>query len=261
MTLAEEIRTFVVGPTEHDEIKRLIRQAAPTIKSSHCAEAVARGFQFLTNAALLTELKDSGKFERSPDRVQFESFLAERGYDVEKLQVSLFLDAVRLATNSRWQPSLPDKYTDVLRCRFRICVSCKDEFPSEGPHNKLCIACHIRNGRVCGINHLDSIRHGMRCEAFTNGTKSWNRYKARPGWTDFLESKKFKSDIARLIKLRDQVRGGNFRGLPRDIKSLFNNRGYLEVMDELRVPRKTAEAFYHEGKTSPLDEIELDDLW
>lgn len=249
MKLTEERIAFMVTQAYHDEIKRLIRLAAPNIKSSHCAEAVARGFQFNTNAALVAELKDKGLFERKPDRILFEGFLAERGYDPEGLQVSLFTDAVRLATRSIWKPlASPDMV------RATSCMSCFDVFGSTGSTNRVCGACKLRDGRTLGINHRDSTRKRLLKMAFLNATEvdTWTYLNVRPGWADFLAERLLRSEVEALIAHRGRAMAGDFSGMPDMVIDIFASNSFLDVMDEMDVPRKKAKAWWDSGKADPL---------
>ncbi|MBY3150878.1 hypothetical protein HFO56_00350 [Rhizobium laguerreae] len=219
------------------------------IKSSHCAEAVARGFQFNTNAAMIAELKDKGLFERKPDRTMFEGFLAERGYDPVSLQVSLFTDAVRLATQSKWKPlANPDQI------RVPICICCSDIFGSTGSNNRTCGACKIRDGRTIGFNHRDGTRKRILTKAFLNGKKpeDWRYLNVRPGWADFLASRELKSQVRTLIAHRERASSGDFSDMPDLVIDLFASSSFLDVMDELEVPRKRAKTWWHSGKADPL---------
>jgi hypothetical protein len=82
--------------------------------------------------------------------------------------------------------------------------------------------------------------------------------KVRPGWADFLSGDALKREVSELIAHRSRVRKGDFTGLPEWITELFEQHGYLDVMDDLEVPRKTAKAYFHEGKTQALGEVYLD---
>lgn len=255
MKLAEEIRPFTITAVQHNEIKRLIRLASPEIKSSHCAEAVARGFQFGTNAALIAEFKDTGFVERVPSRELFEEFLAARGHDTDHFQVSLFTDAVRLATGSKWRP-LP---SDDTIFSVRNCWVCLDSFGSEGSHNRICQACRYRNGRVIGINHKQAVHKSICKQAFLNGKSVSDRRDliARPGWHDFLHSSALNEEIAEILAHRLRAQGGDFSRMPNGIKALFLTNSYYDIMDELEVPRKKAKQWWSEGRVRGVsDEVE-----
>ena len=256
MKLAEELRSFTITPIQHDEIKRLIRLAEPTIKSSHCAEAVARGFQFGTNAALIAELRDNGYVERVPSRELFEDFLTGRGHDADHLQLSLFTDAVRLATGSEWRPLWPSK--DVVS--VRSCWLCLDRFGSEGSNNRMCQACEVREGRVVGFNHKDSVRKSICIGAFLHGKPASDRNSliVRPGWYDFLHSSALNDEVVTMLEYRRRVQAGDFDGVPQVIANLFLTTPYLDIMDDLEVPRKHAKQWWSEGRVSKVsDEVEF----
>jgi hypothetical protein len=245
----EERTPFNVTPTIHDEIKRLIRLAAPDIKSSHCAEAVARGFQFSTNAGLVAELKDKGLFERKPDRPLFEGFLAERGYDPERLQVSLFTDAVRLATGSEWHSLVSSDQRRTV-----ICMVCTDVFGSTGSSNRMCGACKLRDGRTLGFNHCNRTGEAILEQAFLGrlDIEDWSHLMVRPGWADFLSSRALKSETGALIAHRQRAITGDFANMPDLVISIFASSSFLDVMDELGVPRQKARAWWDGGKADPL---------
>jgi hypothetical protein len=244
--LAEEHIAFKVTPDQHDEIKRLIRLSVPDIKSSHCAEAVARGFRFGTNAAMVAELKSNKHIERMPARNLFEEFLKERRYNVETLQVSLFTDAVRIAAGSEWRPIRPLN----IHYDIRACWACRDQFGSEGKSNRLCIACKLRDGRTIGFNHVGVVRRSILRQAFLNArsAEDWRYLTVRPGWAGFLASPHLKEEIADLIQNRHRVQTGDFSGMSSLVVDLLKTRTYLDVMDELEVPRKRAREWWPKAK-------------
>lgn len=64
----------------HAKLKSLLAGALPAVKSSHRAEAVARGFDYATNAALLAGMKRFSAVTIRPAR--FEAYLAAKGWTV-----------------------------------------------------------------------------------------------------------------------------------------------------------------------------------
>ena len=64
----------------HAKLKSLLAAALPDVKSSHRAEAVARGLDYGTNAALLAGMKRFSTVTIRPAR--FEAYLAAKGWTV-----------------------------------------------------------------------------------------------------------------------------------------------------------------------------------
>ena len=124
----------------------------------------------------------------------------------------------------------------------------------------MCDACKIRDGRVRGINHMRSVGSQIMKHAFLEGSmlEVCDGLKGRPGWVDFLTGSALKHEVAQSIAHRSRVQKGDFTDLPKWITELFEQHGYLDVMDGLEVPRKTAKAYFHEGMTGPLGEVYLD---
>lgn len=248
----EERIAFKITPAHHDEIKRLIRLAAPNIKSSHCAEAVARGFGFKTNAALIAELKTNGIFESKLSRLSFEAFLAERGLNPERLQVSLFTDATRIATKRPWKPLA--SYDTI---HFPSCMTCLDPFGSSADTNRICGACNLRTGRTPGFNLHRSTLKSIHRKAFTEGwsVEEWSHLRVRPGWSDFLASAELRSEVGTLIEHRHRALGGDFTNMPDRVIDIFAESSFLDITDEMGVAQKTAETWWLNGKADPLGDF------
>jgi hypothetical protein len=69
-----------------DSIKADLRQACPDVKSSHRAEAVARGLGFRTNAALLAALRAPNSAMGMADGGAFTAYLAEHAFEVPPIE-------------------------------------------------------------------------------------------------------------------------------------------------------------------------------
>lgn len=251
MKLAEELTTYTINHAHIDEIKRLIRLSAPRLKSSHCAEAIARGLQFDTSAAMISSLEEEGSICRKPDRVAFEDFLSERKYSLKKLQVSLFTDAVRLAVGGSWHPIATD---NSKLDRPRKCMCCADKFFSVGQTNRICVACKLRDGRTLGINHKAEIHQDIIDHVFLRGgdLSAWEYLSVRPGWSDFLSSEELITEVAQLVDHRERAKAGDFTNMPETVKSIFRYSDFFDVMNELKVPFKKAQAWVKSGKTECL---------
>lgn len=246
MLFAEELSVLEIGRAEISEIKRLIGQCVKSVKKSHIAEAIARGFGYNTNAALVADLKANTTLNLTPDRQRFEAFLSSTNYDVEFIQVSLLPDAVRLATNTELAAGTSNM--------FARCISCEDDFESFGRHNRVCGACKLREGRTLGINHVKSVSGTILHHVFLHDDDPmiWYYLNGRPGWTDFFASREFNDQVASARSARVATQQGNLDAIPHHyIEKYFKTFGYYMVMDELEVPRKTAERYLKHWANRP----------
>jgi hypothetical protein len=243
MKLPEERTTYTINFTQFDEIRRLIRLSAPHLRNSHCAEAIARGLLFETNAALLSSLESEGKISCKPDRIAFEDLLSEKRYAVRKLQASLFPEAVRLAVGGGWRPVATD---DSNFRDKRVCMSCADKFYASGFANRICGACKIRDGRTLGFNHRGKIHREIRHHAFLHGhyPEKWEYLSGRPGWPDFLRSETLTTEIEEIIGHRERIKQGDFTNIPDTVKEIFQFYSFVDIMGELEVPRKKAQLWF-----------------
>ena len=209
------------------ETRRLLGQCLRGVKSSHRAEALARGLGYGTNAALLSTFGKSPSVLAEPSRIPFEAFLSEQGYDVSHLQVSLLSDAVRLAAGVRWTISCEEAHDrPVDRVRRRRCLQCLDEFCPEGRMNLLCHATKIRDGRVPGVQHADHVLGEILGRVFHRGAPVGGDYlRVRPGWADILDGKDLASEVSEWLAYRKAVREGRYADLPEQERFLLSGFG------------------------------------
>jgi hypothetical protein len=248
MLFAEETIEFTIDPDIHAMIKRLVRQCVPSVKSSHCAEAIARGLGFKTNIALKTTLDAAGSFVATPDRTAFEAFLAAQGHDVAALQAALLPDAVRLAAGEPWRMLAGERLLEF------VCLNCLDAFPASAYSEAQCAACLSRKGRVKGINHAESIRRRIPLHAFflDEGLDEWAYLGARPGWHDFLSDRSLSSEVERLRRIRGEIQKGEFGGVTDPmIDHFFVCFGFEAVMLALDVPYDELPAIWEGWQGKP----------
>jgi hypothetical protein len=235
-TISNAPEEYVIRSPEHVEIKRLVGLAEPGIKSSHRAEAIARGLGFNTNAALAAALSGGQGIRVVADDKPFGAFLAERGYDTGRFRVSLLLDAVRIAigANPIVRPEVrTTERRDFSRARLRPCIKCFDSFFSMGAGNMLCTACHADNGRVPGCEHAPNILGQALSRLLHEGTMpTLDRLRARPGWSDILDGEELKEMIERTLETREDVRAGRLDRLPEQQQRLMQFIGKARYLSQ-----------------------------
>ncbi len=203
-----------LGPPQLAETLRLLVCAAPHIAESHMAEALARGVR-----------PGSG-----PDRPVFEGVLAGHGYSLNRLQVTLLDDAVRLALGVAWRlPARPDGKG------LERCTHCRDDFWSDGPHNLVCATCKIRQGSVPGVHHAAWLCDMMVFGAFHCGTMpdyAGSALRARPGWADVLDGPDLRARVYEWLGYREVVGARRWDDLPAGQRFLidrFGETSYLRL--------------------------------
>lgn len=215
---------YKISPAAHTEIKRLVGQCVPEIKSSHRAEAIARGLGYGSNAALQAAFKkDDSPLLVQPDRLMFEGFLASRGVYVEGLQVDLLYDAVALSTgghrNAWHQPEPAGRYTlNNMRC-----WRCKERFFSLNHNwNRICLGCKIREERMPRSDFADDFKDAILAEVYFTGSlpQAAKDFCARPGWTDILTAGPFADSISLHVGYGEDARAGRWEDVPARLKRL-----------------------------------------
>jgi hypothetical protein len=215
---------YQLSVAAHSEIKRLIGQCIPQVKSSHRAEAVARGLGYGTNAALLAAFDQAGSpLLVQPDRLLFEGFLATRGVAPETLQVDLLYDAVALSTgghrNSWHRPEPAGRYAlNNMRC-----WRCKERFFSlDHNWNRICPGCKIRDGRMPRADFVDDFKDGILAEVYFTGElpQAAREFCARPGWTDVLAKGPFADSISMHVGYWEDAKAGRWEDVPRRLRRL-----------------------------------------
>lgn len=215
----------------HREAKRLIGQAAPHIKSSHRAEALARGLGYATNAALQTAL-EGGPVDVTMSREDFEGFLEARGYRAEDLQVALLTDAVTLARGGSLD-SIKVVPGGNERAPLRRCPFCFDRFVSQGAHNRMCHECLIREGVLPGVHHAPGIVADHLGRLLERGRPpSLDDMRARPGWSDLLDGAEFKAQLAQGLRIRAILNDGDPADLTLDDRRFIDAYGALDISSE-----------------------------
>ncbi|WP_426954570.1 hypothetical protein [Muricoccus radiodurans] len=106
-----------IDQAEVEAIKREVARFLPAVKSSHRAEAVARGLGFGSNAALREALASGARRFRT-DGARFEEFLSKRGH--------LFRQDVR------WTGTLSELEIAVLACWMRAILAKHPELNPNG---------------------------------------------------------------------------------------------------------------------------------
>lgn len=258
MLFNEECQEFPIDAAMLDEIRRIVRKCIPEVKSSHCAEAVARGLGYKTNASLQSALKSQISIDLTPSRELFEEFLRERNYDVDNMQASLLPESVRIAAGRPWERlSTTQEWTN------EVCSGCLDHFPALHIRSSYCEACKLREGRVYGCNHFERFfRRRILQSAFLDGcgTEEFDYLCVRPGWHDLLNSKNLRAEIAMLDRARDEIKRGNFENISLPpIRSYFALMGFVAAMSRLEVERKEAKIFWDNWMNkSHYDDIHFD---
>lgn len=218
---------FELGSTELTEARRLLSRAAPHVRATDLADALARGLGFPAYA----RLTERGRVRAGVDRLAFEASLAERGYVPARLQVALLEDAVRLAAGVPW--TLPGPRP--AGTRLERCNGCRDDFWSEGWHNLLCAACKLRFGRVMGVHHADYVCDQIVYGAFHKGDVPdyvGNPLRARPGWADLLDGDTLRARVETWLGYREAVRAHRWDDLPdgqRFLIDRFGEASYLRL--------------------------------
>ncbi len=227
------------------EVKRLIGQSAPHVKSSHRTEALARGLGFNTNAALQAAL-DQGPVQSEVSRVAFEGFLRERGYDIEKLQLSLLPDALILACgDSLKEPKAPPGGKDHGQCLE--CPFCLDVFVRQGFHNRICHECSQREGRVPGVHKVAEVTEAHLSSLLERGKpQNLDRLRARPGWSDTLDGEDFLAKSAQALRIRAILNDGDPAGMA------ARDRQFRSRYDHLPINQPWAQPGYGEPRPAVL---------
>lgn len=220
---------YLISLPELDEALRLLGKAAPQVASDHMLEAVARGLGFGDVTALRAAAIPGGRF--TADRLAFEASLANRGYRVIRLQVTLLPDALRIAAGMPWQiGTKPEGAVEVERCGH-----CRDNFWSFGPHNLICVNCKLRGGSVPGVHHAEALCDHMVYDAFHTGIApdyDNSPLRARPGWADILDGPALRARVGEWLSYREAVRAHRWQGLPDGQKFLidtFGEQSYLRL--------------------------------
>lgn len=208
----------------HSEIKRLVGQCIPHVKSSHRAEAIARGLGYGTNAALQAAFtEEPSRLLVRPDRLLFEGFLATKDVDPETLQVDLLYDAVALSAggfrNSWYHRESAARYA----LNNQRCWRCKEGFFSLNHNtNRICPGCKIRDDRMPRADFADDFKEGILTEVYFTGElpQTAKEFCARPGWTDVLTSGQFADSISMHVGYWEDAKAGRWDDVPRRLKRL-----------------------------------------
>lgn len=223
--------THAFDAAAHREAKRLLGQAAPHIKSSHRAEALARGLGYATNAALQAAL-EGGPVDVTMSREDFEGFLDARGYRVEELQIALLRDAVTLARGGSLD-AIKVVPGGNERGPLRKCPFCLDRFVSQGAHNRMCHECTERQGALPGVHHAPDIVAGHLGRLLERGRPpSLDDLRGRPGWSDLLNGAKFKAKSAQGLRIRAIINDGDPADLTLGDRRFIDAYASLGIMSE-----------------------------
>lgn len=216
--------TYQLSLAAHSEIKRLVGQCIPQVKSSHRAEAIARGLGFGTNAALLAGFNEEPwPLVVRPDRLLFEGFLATKDVDPETLQVDLLYDSVALATGefrNSWHWRGPPTRSSLDN---HPCWRCGETFFSvDRKTNRICHGCKIRDDRMPRADLLHEYKEGILIEVYFTGElpQTAKEFCARPGWTDVLTSGQFADSISMHVGYWEDAKAGRWDDVPRRLKRL-----------------------------------------
>lgn len=220
---------YQIGLPELNEALRLLGKAAPHVQAEAMIEAVARGVGFGDAQALRETVLPGARL--TADRLAFEASLANRGYSVTRLQVTLLPDALRLAAGMPWRLGpRPEGTVEVERCGH-----CRDNFWSFGPHNLICPNCKLRAGSVPGVHHAEQLCDLMVYDAFHTGDApdyDGSPLRARPGWADILDGPALRARVGEWLRYREAVHGHQWRGLPdgqRFLIDTFGEKSYLQL--------------------------------
>ncbi|MFC0387635.1 hypothetical protein [Muricoccus vinaceus] len=104
-----------IDQAEVEAIKREVVRFLPVVKSSHRAEAVARGLGFGSNAALREAFASGGRHVRT-DSARFEESLSKRGHLFRQdVRWTSALSELEIAILARSMRAVIAKYPDLNR--------------------------------------------------------------------------------------------------------------------------------------------------